>query len=181
MKLTKNHVFLHYFSKFMGILIFVLKYMYISLLLKMINGFSWPAKIMVSPFKPYHFFLQMRIHLSLEHYYILCIHYCLLEGVLFADQWSPSGQLCLSASMCVCLFVFISISRCLSFFLFVSSCPSVSFSPFPFSAYRFFSVFLHICLFFLLSFTLSLPICLFFFCLTVILACFSFCEFLVSL
>ena len=35
----------------MGILIFVLKYMYISLLLKMINGFSWPTKIMVSPFK----------------------------------------------------------------------------------------------------------------------------------
>ena len=35
----------------MGILLFVLKYMYISLLLKMINGFFWPAKIMVSPFK----------------------------------------------------------------------------------------------------------------------------------
>ena len=35
----------------MGILLFVLKYMYIFLLLKMINGFSWPAKIMVSPFK----------------------------------------------------------------------------------------------------------------------------------
>ena len=51
MKLTKNPVFLHYFSKFMGILLFVLKYMYISLLLKMINGVSWPAKIMVSPFK----------------------------------------------------------------------------------------------------------------------------------
>ena len=40
MKLTKNHIFLHYFSKFMGILLFVLKYMYISLLLKMIYGFS---------------------------------------------------------------------------------------------------------------------------------------------
>ena len=51
MKLTKNPVFLHYFSKFMGILLFVLKYMYIFLLLKMINGFSWPAKIMDSPFK----------------------------------------------------------------------------------------------------------------------------------
>ena len=49
MKLTKNPVFLHYFSKFMGILLFVLKYMYISLLLKMIYGFSWPAKIMASP------------------------------------------------------------------------------------------------------------------------------------
>ena len=34
----------------MGILIFDLKYMYISLLLKIINGFSWPAKIMASPF-----------------------------------------------------------------------------------------------------------------------------------
>ena len=51
MKLTKNPVFLHYYSKFTGILLFVLKYMYISLLLKMINEFSWPAKIMVSPFK----------------------------------------------------------------------------------------------------------------------------------
>ena len=50
MKLTKNPVFLHYFSKFMEILIFVLKCIYISFLLKMINGFSWPAKIMVSPF-----------------------------------------------------------------------------------------------------------------------------------
>ena len=49
MRLTKNPVFLHYFSKFMGILLF-LKYMYISLLLKMINGFSRPAKIMTSPF-----------------------------------------------------------------------------------------------------------------------------------
>ena len=28
----------------------VLKYVYISLILKMINGFSWPLKIMVSPF-----------------------------------------------------------------------------------------------------------------------------------
>ena len=51
MKLTKNPVFLNYFCKFTGILLFVLKYMYISLLLKMINGFSWPAKIMASPFK----------------------------------------------------------------------------------------------------------------------------------
>ena len=48
MKLTKNPVFLHYFSKFMGILSFVLKYMFIFLLLKMINTFSWPAKIMAS-------------------------------------------------------------------------------------------------------------------------------------
>ena len=51
MKLSKNPVFLHYFSKFMGILLFVLKYMYISLFLKMINGFFWPVKIMVSNFK----------------------------------------------------------------------------------------------------------------------------------
>ena len=34
----------------MGILLFVLKYMFIYLLLKMINGFSWPARIMASPF-----------------------------------------------------------------------------------------------------------------------------------
>ena len=138
MKLTKNPVFLHYISKYMGILLFVLKYvtwsrgmsqmsgililsyrlkqvinsyvlhyfwiwrivhisatrcliemgfgskcsilngqvidiekselniadmwlipldrvtyMYIFLLLKMINGFSWPAKIVISPFNPY--------------------------------------------------------------------------------------------------------------------------------
>ena len=32
----------------MGILLFVLKY--ISLILKMINGFSWSAKIIASPF-----------------------------------------------------------------------------------------------------------------------------------
>ena len=50
MKLTKNPVFLHYFSKFMGILLFVLKYMFISLLLKMIHRFSWSANIMASPF-----------------------------------------------------------------------------------------------------------------------------------
>ena len=51
MKITQNPAFLHYFSKFMGILLFVLKYTYIFLLLKMINGFSWLAKIMASPFK----------------------------------------------------------------------------------------------------------------------------------
>ena len=50
MKLTKNPVFLHYFSKFMGILLFVLKYMFISLFLKIINGYSWSANIMASPF-----------------------------------------------------------------------------------------------------------------------------------
>ena len=50
-KLTKNPVFLQYFSKFMGILLFVLKYIFISLLLKMINGFSWSANIMASPLK----------------------------------------------------------------------------------------------------------------------------------
>ena len=53
MKLTKNLFFLHYFSKFMGILFFVLNYMYISLLLKMNYGFSCPSKIMASPFKVY--------------------------------------------------------------------------------------------------------------------------------
>ena len=50
MNLTKNPVFLHFSSKFMRISLFVLEYMYISLLLKMINVFSWPAKIMASPF-----------------------------------------------------------------------------------------------------------------------------------
>ena len=35
----------------MGISLFVLEYMYISLLLKMISGFFWPGKIMASPFK----------------------------------------------------------------------------------------------------------------------------------
>ena len=50
MKLTKNLVFLQYFSKFMEILLFVLKYMFISFLLKMINGLSWSANIMASPF-----------------------------------------------------------------------------------------------------------------------------------
>ena len=49
MKLAKYPVFLHNFNKFTGILLFVLKYMYISLLLKMIDGFSWPAKIMANP------------------------------------------------------------------------------------------------------------------------------------
>ena len=65
MKLTKNPVFLHHYSKFMGILLFVLKYMYISLLLKMIYGFSWPAKIMASPFKeilPFKAFKFLAIH-----------------------------------------------------------------------------------------------------------------------
>ena len=54
----------------MGILLFVLKYMYIVLLLKIINRFSWPAKIMASPFK------------------VVCSHYILIpraqpEVVLF--------------------------------------------------------------------------------------------------
>ena len=38
----------------MGILLLVLKFMYISLLLKMIYGFSRPAKITASPFKSRH-------------------------------------------------------------------------------------------------------------------------------
>ena len=44
----------------MGILLFVLEYMYISLLLKMINGFSWPGKIMVSPFKVFPEFIATK-------------------------------------------------------------------------------------------------------------------------
>ena len=50
MKLAKAY-FSSLFQQIYGDLLFVLKYMYISLLLKMINGFSCPAKIMVSPFK----------------------------------------------------------------------------------------------------------------------------------
>ena len=38
----------------MGILLFILKYIFISLLLKMINGFSWLANIMASPFNNPH-------------------------------------------------------------------------------------------------------------------------------
>ena len=34
----------------MEILLFVLKYMFISLLMRMINEFSWAANIMASPF-----------------------------------------------------------------------------------------------------------------------------------
>ena len=49
-----HYLFLHYYSTSMGILLFVLKYMYSSLLLKMTSGFSWPAKIMASPFKFTH-------------------------------------------------------------------------------------------------------------------------------
>ena len=67
MKLTKNLVFLHYFSKFMGILLFVLKYMYISLLLKMINGFFWPAKIMASPFKLFGCWELLGMHSSIDY------------------------------------------------------------------------------------------------------------------
>ena len=44
MRLTKTSVFLHYFSKFWGILLFLLKYIYISMLLKITNEFSWQAK-----------------------------------------------------------------------------------------------------------------------------------------
>ena len=51
MKLTENHLFLYNFNKFTGILLFALKYIYISLLLKMFNGFPDQRKIMVSPFK----------------------------------------------------------------------------------------------------------------------------------
>ena len=49
MKLAKNPAFLHNFSKFRGILLFVLKYIYISLFLKLM-GFPDQRKIMTSPF-----------------------------------------------------------------------------------------------------------------------------------
>ena len=55
----------------MGILLFVLKYMYITLLLKMINGFSWPGKIMASPFNVrfYHpnYFLNKHVKFERKH------------------------------------------------------------------------------------------------------------------
>ena len=47
----QKNLFFFIISANLGILLFVL---YISLLLKMINGFSWPAKIMASPFKTNH-------------------------------------------------------------------------------------------------------------------------------
>ena len=50
MKLAKNPVFLHNFSKFTGILLFVLNIQGNFLASEMINEFSWPAKIMASPF-----------------------------------------------------------------------------------------------------------------------------------
>ena len=50
MKLAKTPVFIHNFSKFTGILLFVLKYIYFSLLLKMINWFPDQLKIMAIPF-----------------------------------------------------------------------------------------------------------------------------------
>ena len=79
MKLTENLVFLHYFSKFMGILFFVLNYMYISLLLKMINGFSWPSKIMASPFK------------TLSQNQIVCLFVCFhhLKADTFSIKMTP--------------------------------------------------------------------------------------------
>ena len=56
----------------MWILLFVLKYMYISLLLKMINGFSWPAKIMVSPFNTNELSKKSTELPSLQKKEILC-------------------------------------------------------------------------------------------------------------
>ena len=52
MKLAKKPVFPHNSSKFMGILLFVLKYLYISLLLEIINVFSRPAKAWLVPLRP---------------------------------------------------------------------------------------------------------------------------------
>ena len=78
MNLTKNPIFLHYFSKFMGILLFVLKYMYNSLLLKMINGFSWPAKIISSPFNKSHYFLTMLVLINggWNKYWYIVYYFC---------------------------------------------------------------------------------------------------------
>ena len=46
--MKQNPFFLHNVSSF--ILLFVFIYIYLSLLLKIINGFSWPATIMASTF-----------------------------------------------------------------------------------------------------------------------------------
>ena len=49
MKLTRNPCFSSLFQQIYGDFVICFD-MYIPLLLKMINGFSWPAKIMASPF-----------------------------------------------------------------------------------------------------------------------------------
>ena len=50
MKLTKKPCFSSLLQQIYGDFIVCFEIMYISLLLKMIKGFSWPAKIMASPF-----------------------------------------------------------------------------------------------------------------------------------
>ena len=75
MKLTKNLVFLHYFSKFMGISLFVLEYMCISLLLKMINGFSWPGKIMASPFNKERLKVYRTLFKNITRDWLYLIHF----------------------------------------------------------------------------------------------------------
>ena len=83
MRLTKTSVCLHYFSKFMGILLFVLKYLYISLLLKMMNGFSWPAKIVASPFKKRYVGWFLRIILLSRVYESFHYHHHLFNVTLW--------------------------------------------------------------------------------------------------
>ena len=80
--------------------------MYISLLLKMINGFSWPAKIMASPFK------SNAINLSAKSFKIFrssnwcCFHFhisltdnCLNCQIAFIIKivfsWRSLGLMCL--------------------------------------------------------------------------------------
>ena len=53
----------------MGILLFVLKYMFISMLLKMIKKwFSWSANVMASPFKVWLFSLQIQLNTDMNNY-----------------------------------------------------------------------------------------------------------------
>ena len=84
MKLAKNSVFLYNFSKFTGILLFVLEYINISLLLKMINGFSWWAKIMASPFNEWskqYFCTTKRCFYGFV--FCFCLFVCFFGFVLF--------------------------------------------------------------------------------------------------
>ena len=45
---------LHNFNNFTGVLLFLLIYVYFTLLLKVIHGCSWPENIVASPFKATH-------------------------------------------------------------------------------------------------------------------------------
>ena len=91
MKLAKTSIFLLHFNKFMEILLFVLKFMYISLLPKIINGFSWPAKIMVSPSKLYHEWLSSSTKKQFSQ--LFC-----LQSPICPRLWNSTGNQIFSCS-----------------------------------------------------------------------------------